>query len=152
MFPEYYYPDCSESWWNDPMTKIIMDYENNTVSMDCNFHSLGRYTTGPIKNITFTNPLDLAKKWKNSRYAYHPQTINGDTDWAIGTCRLKSQRWELHYHVPRKNETRYKENLEKMDFFYQQSNNPPKKPMIMLNLSVDSFSRRHFFRKCKRTI
>jgi len=58
----------------------------------------------------------------------------------------------MHSHIPRFKKDAYKQNLATMDSFHQKSNDSPKKPMIMLNISVDSFSRRHFFRKCKKTV
>jgi hypothetical protein len=50
--------------WIDEEESLTLDLENNRVEMKCS-EDLKPYTVaGPIKNLTFLNPVKHRKKWK----------------------------------------------------------------------------------------
>ena len=145
IFPNKTYPRCASV---SPKTSnwVKLHYHNNTLEMLCkrsNF--LGMFVTGPIDGIRLSNPTDLRPRWKVREYTGTPMSIPADHDFAIATCKPDSRVFELYFHQPRNNPQIHK----RLDSY---KGNSRSKPMIILMPVVDSFSRRHFYRKLPLTV
>ena len=142
VFPNYTYPLCSEL--NTKISpKMFMDYQTNTFSMECNsgspYYSLeptykkGRlFQYGEIQEI-----LEISEYKKPVKLTVE--------EFAYGSCDGKVFNSALHF--PRFKPELYQETVERMKELQQVS-----KPLIVMILTVDSYSRRHFFRKLPKTI
>lgn len=148
IFPEYHYPRCSQREEN-ARDWIHLNYQNNSVEMNCENSEKWRYLLGPFEKIKIANPTEIKKKWKV--IDYHNSTdssIKEYHDFAVGSCNAYSRRsFDLVFLKPRFREDVYNRTLERMKELWS-----GKKPMIMHFLTVDSFSRKHFFRKLTRTV
>ncbi|CAG9326170.1 unnamed protein product [Blepharisma stoltei] len=150
LFPYYEYPDCSKSAYKTPGSWLSINYQTNSLAMSCPKGSKGRFVSGPIFNVTFTNPVELRKYWKVVDYEGETK-LDNQTDWVIGTCG-KSNKFELHQHIPRFKLYSYKRSGHFARQMKQSTGSQTQKPLIILVLTADSFSRRHFFRKMPKTI
>lgn len=145
IFPNKTYPRC-ESQARKTSNWVKLNYETNTLEMLCKRSNyLGAFVTGPIEGIKISNPTDLRPKWKVREYVGTPMAIPEDHDFAIATCLADSKLFELYFHKPRNNTEIHKRLPFKPDSKRQ-------KPMIILVPVVDSFSRRHFYRKLPLTV
>ena len=142
VFPKYDYPLCSKI--NEkPFPKMSLDHESNLFSMYC-------------KSGTPYYILESTKK-KGRLYLYdeykHLININTYTkpvnlttqEFAIGGC--KEDKFNNAVNIPKFNKDLYVKTAEKM-----QSLKIQHKPLIVMILTIDSYSRRHFFRKMPETV
>jgi hypothetical protein len=70
--------------------------------------------------------------------------IDEQVDWALGKCSVFDTSYTHFVHYARYNKKVHKRALASVP--------SKKKPMIINFISVDSFSRRHFFRKLEKTV
>lgn len=151
LFPPYFYPRCSDRYPPEDNAWVKLNYTSNTLSMQCPGDFKGKYVTGPIYNITFTNSKELKNHWKVNYYKGNPVPINSTTDWVIGSCHADYSKFELHQHVPRFNPYVYGRTRYRMEAL-QNTTGTVRKPLIIAMFTLDSFSRRHFFRKLPGTV
>lgn len=78
IFPYYEYPDCAISAQKTPGSYVSLDYKDSTLRMGCP-KGKGRYVTGPIFNVTFTNSVELLKYWNVLNYN-QPVNISQNAD------------------------------------------------------------------------
>ena len=103
-----------------------------------------QYVAGPIRNTFVANSWMLKKKWKQERLAKTRGKISTLVDWAIGKCNDESDDYYNYFaHYPRYNPRVHNQ---------AKSSTAKKKPLMILVLTIDSFSRRHFFRKLPQTV
>lgn len=151
LFPEFYYPKCSEINPPNEGESVSLDYSNNKVTMKCPGEFKGKYVLGPIYNIRYTNSAELKRHWKVHNYKGNPAPMNITNDWVIASCNQTASKYNLYQHYARFNKMIYLRTKKQM-FSLQQETATKKKPMLIALFTLDSFSRQHFFRKLPRTI
>jgi hypothetical protein len=151
LFPEFFYPRCSEI--NPPQegASVNLDYSTNTVTMTCPGEFKGKYVLGPIYNIKYTNSAELRKHWKVNYYQGTPAPLNVTNDWIIGSCFKDATRYNLYQHYARFNKSVFLRTHRQM-LNLQDQTGTKKKPMLIALFTLDSFSRQHFFRKLPKTV
>jgi hypothetical protein len=97
-----------------------------------------------VEEIRIATPLELKPLWKEVAYKGEPVKVAKDSEFAIARCEEFSKYYTLHFHKPRFNETVYKTAEKAMA--------PGKKPLMIVMPTLDSLSRRHFFRKLPETV
>ena len=135
-FPPYTYPKCSNVWGQND-TYLHIDRESQSLYMDCpqNFGSLIK---GPIQNNRFMQQPEGAI-WDLEQY---DKPIDASKlEYGLGSCG-RATNYQQGAMVPIFNETLF--NLSKA-----KTNGKPK---ILFFLSLDSLSRRHYFRKLPSVI
>ncbi|CAG9318545.1 unnamed protein product [Blepharisma stoltei] len=139
VFPEYIYPKCSQvNNQNDTRLKI----NDGFLYMDCPGKFKGRYVTGPVNSQKLATQDELYDLWEVHDYK-KPAKLSENTEFAIGSCEENpTKTYKEAYMTPNFNEPAYKEAKQKVTG----------KPKIIFLLTLDSVSRRHFFRKLPKTI
>jgi hypothetical protein len=144
MFPPYFYPRCENQYREENSVKL--NFSDNTLELNCSGEYNGSFILGPVNGVEVSNPTDAMKFWEVVEYEGHPMPINSTNEFVLATCdKDVSNGFDIHSLEPRFRNKRYKEALA----------NRPKsteKPMMILLVTVDSFSRRHFFRKLPTTV
>jgi hypothetical protein len=75
--------------------------------------------------------------------------IDKDIDWVMGRCewdKYKKNQMDTFVHYPRLKKKVLERGLQAAE------HSKADKPLIILMVSVDSFSRRHFYRKLPNTV
>lgn len=152
LFPPYSYPHCSDSYTEDLRNTITLNYSTSQVEMHCEGDFPGIFLVGPHQNITFTNPLELKKYWTVYFYPGRPVDVSPWIEWAIGSCHKNPTKFELHFTEPR-----FKQfNYNRAQYFQNKTLTESKvmrvRPLIIAMITLDSFSRRHFFRKLPKSV
>ena len=142
IFPNATYSDCADI--NEKNYPIMnFDYENNVFTMECvngkpyyilepNDRKGRLFNYNEITEILHKRLYEKPVKLTNEEYVY-------------GSCDGNLFNNALHY--PRFKPELHKNAKEKM-----KSLNITNKPLIVMLLTVDSYSRRHFFRKLLKTV
>jgi hypothetical protein len=151
IFPPYEYPDCSAYNMNFDSEFVHLDFENSTFTMSCAGQSRGKYVIGPHKKYVFTNPRELEGQFKVRRFLWEPVGIKQHIEWVIASCRDRPFRFEMFQLKPRYNFEVHNRALETIKNLTQ-TTGVTKPPLTIAMVTLDSFSRRHFFRKCPRVV
>lgn len=139
VFPEYTYPKCSvRNKQND--TYIHIDRLANKLYMDCPSHNNKKVLTGPLDDRKIVRSSEVYYKWDVKDYK-GPMDAS-DIEFALGTCD-DDQYFMQATMQPKFNKHAYEAAKSKIK---------NKKPKIIYYLTLDSMSRRHFFRKMPRVI
>ena len=142
VFPNYTYPHCSKL--ADPnYPKLDLDLETNTFSMSCK-QGEGYYILEPVSQKGRLFQYDELFALFEVKSYKKPVKLSNE-EFVYASCDGKT--FTAAQHVSRKNEEVLKNTREKMDKLRIKE-----KPLIVFMLTVDSFSRRHFYRKMKKTI
>ena len=139
IFPPYTYPKCSEvSEQND--TYLHIDRETNTLYMDCPEGSNNKIVVGPFDTRKLVLKDEAETKWKVLDYKGPMNATK--IEFAVGSCDKDEDTLAQATTVPVFNKTAYEyaKNLTKG------------KPKLIFFLTLDSVSRRHFFRKLPRVV
>lgn len=147
IFPPYEYPRCWEKNPPDPRHWAYIDPVTGALTMQCTGEFPGKFVVGPIMNITFTNPKELYDYWGVYLYPGVPVPLDPTHEWVIASCNRTSKKYELFQHIPR-----FKPWVKRRaEYITETLSNvtatPRPKPLIVAVITVDSFSRKHFFRK-----
>ncbi|CAG9317256.1 unnamed protein product [Blepharisma stoltei] len=148
VFPPYKYPPCSYTYFN-ALNKIHMDYKNNTVSLTCAYEKDPYIVFGPDLFTKLSLPMEAKKSLIRVKWKGEPIKILPYHEFAIGSCVDSDYTTVNLFHLAPRYKPKTYENTLKIA---QQLRAKPKKPMLMVFLTVDSFSRRHFFRKLESTL
>ncbi len=100
--------------------------------------------TGPVQKVQFTSPKELRGSWKPSHY-HEPATVEDDTEFALGSCKPIPAPLQVIWLKPR-----YKPKMIERLNEYNKAVADEKagaKPLYIGMVGLDSFSRRHFYRK-----
>lgn len=151
VFPPYEYPDCSIYNMNFDGEYVDIDFVNSTISMNCLGQSRGKYVVGPNKKYVFTNPREVEGQFKIQRYLWEPAPVKKHIEWAIATCRDRPFRFEMFQMRPRFNYEFHDRALSYINNL-QDKTGVKKPPLTIAMITLDSFSRRHFFRKCPNVV
>ena len=143
VFPEYKYPSCKKS--SSPL--INLNYLNNTFSMKCPRETEGIYLLEP-ENLQRSLHIQTEYKNKWKIKTYKGQTEIETEEYAFAGCG--DELTHASYY-PRFNQTVYNSTLTRMQEIASKTLTF-KKPQIVFFLTIDSYSRRHFYRKLPETV
>jgi hypothetical protein len=142
VFPPKSYPKCSEIIEGE-MPLMSIDYSTNKLYMSCKSGS-PYYILEPTKHkgrlyqYSEISPLFHIEKYKK------PVDLSSQ-EFALGSC--DGSNFNNLVYVPRFNKTANSQAQQRASVLGQKG-----KPLIVMLLTVDSYSRRHFFRKLKKTV
>jgi Protein of unknown function (DUF229) len=142
VFPIYNYPRC-DTLVSEPIPTMKLDYDSNEFTMSCKDGS-PYYVLEPeehkgklfqyneivkiLSKVKYTGPVKL----KNQEFAF-------------GSC--DGTTFNNAIYLPRYNATLFDETSRKIEELKIKNKN-----LIVLVLTIDSYSRRHFFRKLPQTV
>jgi Protein of unknown function (DUF229) len=142
VFPNYTYPLCS-SLVKPPSPIMTFDYDSMTFFMECETGT-PYYVLEPRRNkgrlFQYDEIIGLLNKVKYTE----PVTISVE-EYAFGSCDGNTFNNAIHF--PKLNKKILQKTTERM-----QELGVKNKPLIVLILTIDSYSRRHFFRKLPKTV
>lgn len=142
IFPEYDYPRC-EILATEPIPSMEFDYELNEFTMNCKTGS-PYYVLEPETNkgrlFQYNELIKILSKVK-----YTGPVKLKNQEFAFGSCDGTTFNNAIYF--PRFNKTLFEKTSNKIKEL--KINN---KPLIVLVLTIDSYSRRHFFRKLPKTV
>lgn len=146
LFPHFEYPLCSEK---PSEIRPKLQLEGHNFSMTCENGGPGRYVLHP-RGIQLTDQYfqhELSHHFPTQNYRNTPVTdVYGE--FAIGSCASSYSNAELRpRHVPEAEE-RANEARRKREGLGRER----QRPLSVVFIAVDSFSRRHFYRKLPATI
>ena len=143
LFPPFTYPLCKDK---PSEVRPRLSLDNNTFSMTCANNAPGRYVLHPPK-IPLTNQYfqyELTNKFPSHTYPSSPlYDVVGE--YAIGSCGDAFTNAEMRPVYVREAEKRANATKTKRE-------TTRKRPLSVVFVAVDSFSRRHFYRKLNQTI
>lgn len=143
VFPNYTYPSCSvQTDKNTP--KMRIDLDSNTFYMSCEKGD-PYYILEPIERKGRLFQYDEILPYYTISEYKNPVKLSTQ-EYAFGSCD-GGETFTNAVNVFRKDAKVLEEAKEKMN-----SLSPKNKPLIVFMLTVDSFSRRHFYRKLPKTI
>jgi hypothetical protein len=143
LFPRYIYPDCSEV--NSKLKgELEFDTINNKLILTCPSYEKAKYVIGPRDNRKLIPNDD--RKFKVRKYNGNPVDLKGDEEYVLATCGEK--KFNLIQTRPRFKQEVYDRAMKKSRNYKRMFD----KPVTIANIIIDSFSRRHFFRKLENTI
>lgn len=147
MFPPVEYPRCWDTVDN-PFPIVHLNYDSNTLTMNCTKGQKPKYVLGPVDDRKLVLRHEVEDMWEMKEYS-KPVKLEKRHEFALATCN--EEMLDRAVYIPRFNETLYKETAQTMQKL-RQAHSTHKKPLIVLMMIVDSFSRKHFFRKLHKTV
>jgi hypothetical protein len=155
LFPPTYYPECTEKFPGHTQA-LHLDFETNTLTMNCSGGFPGRYILGLDSR---NESIILDSQFNNSAQIYRgPVELEGE-EWALGTCDPeKTNFYEQAFYKPRISpvvKARVKSTMKSVMKSVDKYRDVPKQPvkkLIILMLTIDSASRRHFYRMLPITV
>mmetsp|Transcript_6546 Transcript_6546/g.11475 ORF Transcript_6546/g.11475 Transcript_6546/m.11475 type:complete len:778 (+) Transcript_6546:3890-6223(+) len=155
VFPLGNYPRCTEKFPGHKQA-LFLDYETNLLTMNCSGKFPGKYVLGLDSR---NESIILDSQFNNTAQLYRgPVELKGE-EWAIGTCDPdKTNLFEQAYYKPRISKivkarvTNTMNSVMKSLDKYRNIERKPAQKLIILILTVDSASRRHFYRKLPKTV
>jgi hypothetical protein len=136
VFPPYSYEKCSKLV-KKPAPQLSFDYEKNIFEAKCE-EGTPYYILEPTKNKGRLYQLNEIMDILEPEKYKGPVKITKE-EFAIGSCDGKTYNSAIYN--PRFNQTAF-----------QAAKDIKHKPLIVMLLTVDSYSRRHFFRKMPKTV
>lgn len=147
-FPNFYYPPCIDRFISTPKERLFINYNKNTIEIECPANSTPYIVLPADQEIQLPDPKKI--KLHTQKFKYEgPIEVDNWVDYALGTCNEQN-----YFGV---NEWFLKPRFKGETYFARMKGGGKKskmkeKPMIILFISADSFSRRHFYRKLKKTV
>lgn len=144
VFPPFEYPDCAEKL-NGPVAQISINYEEDTLNIRCPFKVKPTY-------VTLDSKFDPKKLYLQYEMKDHwnpqntPKSLLPNEDFVFASCSDPPNFNSVAYQ-PRFNQTAH-DRAEKI----MKTLGGSDQTLTVLMLTVDSFSRRHFFRKLPKTV
>lgn len=152
VFPDFEYPSCS-SLTGVKYSKVAVNRTENSLRLKCKKSEYGYFFAGPIKGF---NLMKFRRAVQFPIHSYKKPISSRNIEYALGFCsnqtlnitddqtRNKIDR-NLVQHAsmtPLFNKTLYDKSLKMVKT----------KPRIIFMLTLDSFSRRHFYRKLPKVV
>jgi Protein of unknown function (DUF229) len=142
VFPDYTYPHCDELV-KKPYPGLIFDYKKNIFTMECE-HGVPYFILEPLEaKGRLYQFSEISKLFKVVKYT-GPVKLETQ-DFVLGSCDGILFNNALHF--PRFKKEVFDETSQTMKNLKQKN-----KPLVVLILTIDSYSRRHFFRKLPKTV
>jgi hypothetical protein len=144
IFPPYQYPLCS-SYVTEKPPQITLGLSTGNFSMECPRLMRKSYVKNPKGLLPEGHYLytDLAEKWKVQKGGEGEMDL-GDSEFVYGSC---GSEFTEAVHLPRFNKSVYVRVKEVME-----QRGHTGKPLSVILLTIDSFSRKHFYRKLNETV
>ena len=142
LFPPFTYPNCSDVN-AEPEGSIDLDVENGWFSMYCANMTEAIYVLGPDKDMLFTNQFDIEGYMNISKYNDTVQ-LEDQHEWVLASCKGGRDGFELFDMKPK-----FREDSNDFNFADPKTDG---KPLVIAMITIDSFSRRHFYRKLPKTV
>mmetsp|Transcript_8395 Transcript_8395/g.16713 ORF Transcript_8395/g.16713 Transcript_8395/m.16713 type:complete len:667 (-) Transcript_8395:374-2374(-) len=138
LFPEFHYPRCN-STFDGVKGTLKLDYDTNTVQLECPGNYKGKLVLPkvPSKIVNFKG-----NDFRKVEYTDKPVKLKGFEEYVLARCE-DDALYEIVAAKPRIDQKLLK--LAKNSMVEPE-------PVRILHLVVDSFSRRHFFRKLPKTV
>ncbi|CAG9331296.1 unnamed protein product [Blepharisma stoltei] len=146
-FPNVTYPKCSVLNSNTK-GEVFLDTEENLLEIICPQGFQGRYILGNVTNQKLVYRTE--GKWIPKNYK-GPVELNGYEEYVIASCK-KEGPMDLAQMRPRYNKTAHKLAQNKWIEAKNSVNQAHSEPLHIVHLVLDSFSRRHFYRKLPKTV
>jgi len=144
VFPLAGYPRC-HSLVSDPSPFLSLNYVSNQLQMNCT--ESGKYVLGPVDRRKLVLRHEVENLWQVQRYPGAPVPLEPGQEFAFGSCDVDSPYMQQAVYIPRYNASLHETARARMREL--QSSGPPFSVLILV---VDSFSRKHFFRKLPQTV
>ena len=139
VFPPYEYPKCSEvNKQND--TYLHIDRDRNLLYMDCPKDSNNKYVVGPFDKRRLIHREEGYPNWKLA--SYKGPIDASEIEFGIGSCDKDGDELIQADMSP----------IFQPEAYEQAKNLTPDKPRIIFFLTLDSVSRRHFYRKIPKVV
>jgi hypothetical protein len=151
VFPPYEYPPCNATSQSSEGDFIDLNFDTSSINVICRGKARGKYVIGPKLNYNFINPRETDVCFNVSWISWRPKPIEPHYEWAIASCRDTAYKYELHQMKPRHLPEVEASALHTTQALEQEANST-KPPLTIAMLTLDSFSRRHFYRKLPKTI
>ena len=145
VFPPYEFPPCEKKLTERP-PNLTLDTASNEFEMTCDSSGTWKYLLFP-RSLSPTGQYlytDIDKDWKVKDYPKHKVSAEG-SEFAFGGCK---EELTAAAHIPKFRPEVHSRTQAKMR---SMSQGKPIRPQIILFIAIDSFSRRHFYRKLPRT-
>jgi len=140
VFPPVTYPDCALRL-TKPLANISLD--QGELSLSCEDADTITYTSDQhLAKNRLWRPYDLKELWEVQTYK-KPISL-GNAEFVYASCDETTEYTNAVY-IPNFNETVYNRTKTLMNELNT------KRPLTILMLTIDSYSRRHFFRKLPKT-
>lgn len=138
VFPNYTYPECWHKTGQNG-TFIHIDREKNLLYMNCPDTSKANYIAGPVDSKKIAKGNEVFFKWEIKDYK---SPVEADSiEFALGSCG-ENMNFMQGAMNPIFQEHAYKKAKELTKG----------KPKLIFFLTLDSMSRRHFFRKVPKVV
>jgi len=144
-FPYYGYPRCSEI--SQTSGEISLNISSNQLHFACPANSSFRFVLGPIDQRKLVLRREVEDLWEVRKGAKSPLPVQSHHEFAFGTCDSQSHFLDLATYMLRPNQTAYEQTLNTM----KKLKFTRKKPLLVMLLVIDSYSRKHFYRKMPKT-
>lgn len=144
-FPYYGYPRCSEIAHTSG--SISLNITSNELHFTCPGNSSSRIVLGPIDERKLVLRREVEDWWEVQNSPKSPLQVQPFHEFAFGTCDSHSPFLDLATYILRPNQTAYEETLKTMKTLQFTR----KKPLLVMLLVIDSYSRKHFYRKMPKT-
>lgn len=144
IFPPKKYPDCADQN-KDLLGELVFDTDHNEMHLSCNNDYEGQFILGPRDDRRLVRSED--NEFKVHRYDGQPVKLHGNEEYVLASCK-RSGKFEHVSTRPRFNQTAYdraSETGKRLGYKFE-------KPVNIVNVILDSFSRRHFYRKLEDTV
>lgn len=139
VYPYKEYPKCSEkNKQND--TYLHIDRKNEKLYMDCPNGENDKYVVGPFGKYKFVAREEGLEGW--DVHDYKGPISSKKIEFGLGSCDSDDDSYMQASMSPIFNKTAYELALA----------NKQGKPKLIYILTLDSFSRRHFFRKLPKVV
>lgn len=142
VFPKYKYPSCKEAN-SYSVPEIAYNFKDNSLTIECK-SSNSWYVLEPRQTQNRLYQFSEIRPHLSSQEYSKPIKLTTE-EFVFASC--DKSHYTSALYLPRFNSTIYRRTSEKMNQLKQKH-----RPLIVLILTVDSFSRRHFFRKLVKTV
>jgi len=144
IFPEYQYPAC-RSKVAEEMAVLDLDTNKGQFSVKCKSNETARYVQYPAYLSPTAHMLYTSLSPKLVAQPYH-SPVNTSSEFVLSACDKVYNSVKLEPKFQPEAFKRARKIMRESSEFESIC------PMIILFISVDSYSRRHFYRKMKSTV
>ena len=139
LFPNITYPDCSAvTGLNESL--LYINREKDQIYMTCANNS-GNFFYGPYSQYTM---IKISETQLKSNIQNNGPFIHKNVEFGLGDCKGDNMHYMHAVVDPVFKKEPYAKAIDKMK--------DGKRPTIIYFITIDSFTRRHFFRKLPKTV
>jgi len=151
VFPTRHYPTCLSKF---PRYESALFFQDNWLVMNCSGRFQGKYVLG---DSSFNGTILLPASFRTEAKLYTGPVKVQLEEWALGTCEESNENLyeQVAIRLQPNKATIFKQNLKHSIVSKEAERKfkaPPQAKTIVFLLTVDSASRRHFYRKLPKTV